>query len=128
MSLTRSARGLLNANWLRQRAGRLRTSHPALYARLNGMRKRVLSGGSGVEAYQANALSTFFERCPVRGRRVLEIESAAVAALISRALPPALAPGAVVLCDQELSLPGAAALALPEGVKPGRYHLYRLPA
>ena len=50
---------------------------------------------------------------------------AAVAALISRALPPALAPGAVVLCDQALSLPAAEPLALPEGVKPGRYHLYR---
>eukprot|EP00752_Nemacystus_decipiens_P016977 g15202.t1 len=49
--------------------------------------------------------------------------NAALAAEISRLLPPLLAPGAVLASDQPLDLPGAAALALPEGVKPGRYHL-----
>ena len=50
---------------------------------------------------------------------------AAVAALVSEHLSAALAPGAVVLCDQPLDLADAESLALPEGVKPGRYHLYR---
>ena len=52
---------------------------------------------------------------------------AEVAALLSRTLSPALAPGALVLCDQELTLEGAEPLALPEGVRPGRYYLYRRP-
>ena len=52
---------------------------------------------------------------------------AEVAALLSRTLAPALTPGAIVLCDQELSLKGAEPLVLPEGVRPGRYYLYRKP-
>lgn len=58
------------------------------------------------------------------GRAEIDAE---IAALISRTLLPALAPGAIVLCDQPLDLAGAEALPLPEGVKPGRYHLYRRP-
>jgi len=33
--------------------------------------------------------------------------------------------GGVVVSDQALTVPGWTALPLPEGVKPGRYHLYR---
>ena len=33
--------------------------------------------------------------------------------------------GAAVVCDQPLDAPGLAPLPLPEGVAPGRYHLYR---
>ncbi len=58
------------------------------------------------------------------GRAEIDAE---IAALISRLLPPALAPGAIVLCDQTLSLAEVEVLPLPEGVQPGRYHLYRRP-
>ncbi|GAB5470029.1 MAG: class I SAM-dependent methyltransferase [Rhodospirillales bacterium] len=51
--------------------------------------------------------------------------NARLAAFVSQALAPALAPGALVLSDQPLTLAGAEPLALPEGVAPGRYHLYR---
>ena len=56
------------------------------------------------------------------GRAEVDAE---VAALVSRWLPGLLAPGAVVACDQVLSLPDAETLALPASVKPGRYNLYR---
>ncbi len=48
-----------------------------------------------------------------------------LAAFVSEVLPPALAPGALVLSDQPLAMAGAVAAALPEAVPPGRYHLYR---
>ncbi|MBC6416225.1 MAG: hypothetical protein GDA47_00140 [Rhodospirillales bacterium] len=51
--------------------------------------------------------------------------NADLAAFVSQALPPSLAPGALVLSDQRLDLVGAEALALPNGVPEGRYHLYR---
>jgi hypothetical protein len=37
------------------------------------------------------------------------------------------APGGVVVCGHELDLPRFAALALPAGIRPGRYFLYRRP-
>jgi hypothetical protein len=49
----------------------------------------------------------------------------AMAALVSRLLPPALAPGALVVADLPLTLPGCAPLPLPEGAIDGRYFLYR---
>lgn len=52
--------------------------------------------------------------------------TAALAAALSPRLVPLLAAGAVVIADQALDLPGAAVLPLPDGVKPGRYHLYRV--
>ena len=48
-----------------------------------------------------------------------------LAARISPLLPPLLAPGAVVLTDQRMTLPAATALDLPDGVAPGRYHMVR---
>lgn len=54
-----------------------------------------------------------------------EAMNAEIAAFLSRTLPPALAPGALVLSDQRLTLPGTEPLPLPEGVKPGRYYLLR---
>jgi S-adenosyl-L-methionine methyltransferase len=50
---------------------------------------------------------------------------ARLAATVSAGLPPLMAPGGVIVSDQELSLPGAAALPLPQGVQPGRYFMYR---
>lgn len=52
--------------------------------------------------------------------------NARLAAFVSQALPPALAPGALVLSDQPLSLLGGAVAPLPAGVPAGRYHLYRM--
>lgn len=51
-----------------------------------------------------------------------------MAALISAALPAALAPGAVILSDEELSIAGTVALAPPEGMDRRRYFIYRRPA
>lgn len=74
-AITRAARGLLNANALRHLAAPLRAGNPALYARMNGVRKKVLSGRMGVEAYQANALGEFLELAEIPRARVLEIGS-----------------------------------------------------
>ena len=54
--------------------------------------------------------------------------TAALAAALSPLLGPLLAPGAVVVSDQPLCLPGAECLPLPDGVAPGRYQLYRVAA
>ena len=40
-------------------------------------------------------------------------------------LPDLLRPGGVVVSDQDLNHDTAVALALPEGVRPGRYFMYR---
>ena len=50
-----------------------------------------------------------------------------LAARISPLLPPLLAPGALVVTDQEMSLPAATPVDLPDGVAPGRYHMVRAP-
>lgn len=52
--------------------------------------------------------------------------TARTAALISQALPDLLAAGAVVASDQQLNIPGASGLCLPEGVAAGRYFMYRM--
>lgn len=52
---------------------------------------------------------------------------AATAALVSGALPPLLAPGAIIVSDQELKIEGAEVLPLPGEVQPGRYFMYRRP-
>lgn len=49
--------------------------------------------------------------------------NAALAAEIARLLPALLAPGAVIVSDQTLELPGTTPLDPPEGVQPGRYHM-----
>jgi hypothetical protein len=41
------------------------------------------------------------------------------------ALAPLMAPGAVIVCDQELRVPGWTGLDLPAGVAPGRYFIWR---
>jgi hypothetical protein len=48
-----------------------------------------------------------------------------MSAKLSRHLPPVLAPGAIVLSDLPLELPGTRALPLPAGARKGRYFLYR---
>jgi hypothetical protein len=54
-------------------------------------------------------------------------QDARTAAVISAGLPPLMAAGGVIVSDQELTLPTAAAVPLPDGVQPGRYFLYRWP-
>jgi hypothetical protein len=51
--------------------------------------------------------------------------NSAMSELVSRALPPSLAPGALVLSDLPLSIAGAEQLPLPKGAREGRYYLYR---
>ena len=51
--------------------------------------------------------------------------NAELARWLGAALPPLLAAGAVVACDQELDDPRLAPLPLPDGVAPGRYFLYQ---
>ena len=53
---------------------------------------------------------------------------ARTSALISNALPPLMAPGGIIVSDQELSIAGAELLPLPAGVQSGRYFMYRCPA
>ena len=54
-----------------------------------------------------------------------EAHNIAMAAKLSRRLPPVLAPGAIVLSDLPLELSGARPLPLPAGAGEGRYFLYR---
>ena len=55
--------------------------------------------------------------------------NAPIAAFIAATLPPLMAVGGVAVSDQDLAAAGilerATELALPEGVRPGRYHMYR---
>jgi hypothetical protein len=46
---------------------------------------------------------------------------------LERTLPPALAPGALVLSVEPLTLPGTERLAMPDGVPHDRYFMYRQP-
>ncbi len=48
-----------------------------------------------------------------------------LAGFLAACLPGLLRPGGVVIADQDVSLEGAVALPLPEGVGPGRYFIYR---
>ncbi len=49
----------------------------------------------------------------------------ALAAALTPLLLPLLQKGAVLVSDPTIENPGLAALPLPDGVRPGRYHLYR---
>lgn len=51
--------------------------------------------------------------------------NAAMARLVGAHLPPALAPGALIMSDLPLELKGARSLELPDGARPGRYYLYQ---
>lgn len=57
-----------------------------------------------------------------------EDRNAAIRMLVSRALPLALAPAALILSDLPLMLEGAMQLALPPGVRGDRYFIYRAAA
>jgi len=50
---------------------------------------------------------------------------ARLSAFVARQLPLLLASGGVVASDQDVVWPQAEVIALPEGVRPGRYYLFR---
>lgn len=54
-----------------------------------------------------------------------EAATAALARWLGPAIGPLLAPGAIILSDQKLEIPGAPKLPLPAGVPDGRYFVYR---
>jgi hypothetical protein len=54
--------------------------------------------------------------------------SRALAAVLAPLIAPLLRRGAVIVSEPPLDIPGWAALDLPDGVRPGRYHLYRVEA
>jgi len=56
---------------------------------------------------------------PERNRRI--------AAMIQPFLPRLLAPGGLAVTDQEMPFDGADPVTPPDGVAPGRIHLYRMP-
>lgn len=51
--------------------------------------------------------------------------NAGIAAFLSGYLSRFLRPGGLVMSDQPMALPAAESVALPNGVKPGRYFIYR---
>ncbi len=51
--------------------------------------------------------------------------NAGIAAFLGRALPALTVPGAVIVSDQDLGRAGWDPQALPEGVTPGRYFIFR---
>ncbi len=51
--------------------------------------------------------------------------NARLAAYIAGFLPVILKPGAYVVADQDVRFPAAEAMPLPEGVRPGRYFIFR---
>ncbi len=55
-----------------------------------------------------------------------EAATRALAGAIAPLLDPLLAPGAVVVSDQEMAVAGWTPLALPAEVEPGRYFMYRV--
>ena len=52
--------------------------------------------------------------------------NAAIAAFVGEALATLVRPGGVVVSDQAMRVSGWAALSLPPGVAPGRYHMWRV--
>lgn len=51
--------------------------------------------------------------------------NAELARFLAAHLPSLMCPGGLVVCDQELAPAGAEPLRLPDGVRPGRYFMYR---
>jgi hypothetical protein len=50
----------------------------------------------------------------------------ALAAELAPLIVPLLCPGAVLVSDPSIEAPELSVLQLPDGISPGRYHLYRL--
>jgi hypothetical protein len=56
----------------------------------------------------------------------IEAETAALAHFLGPVLVRAMAPGGIVLSDQELDLPGSVRLSPPPGIDPERYFISRV--
>jgi hypothetical protein len=56
----------------------------------------------------------------------VRVDNEALAAFIGPRLAPLMAPGGLVVSDQEFPMDGWTGLDLPEGVQPGRYHIYKV--
>lgn len=56
-----------------------------------------------------------------------EIHNAATRAWLAPLVPPAMAPGGVVLTSFTMDLPGYEKLPTPPGIRANRYHIYRAP-
>ena len=54
--------------------------------------------------------------------------NAEIAAFVAGQLPQLLRPGGIVIADQAMPFQGAEDVALPDGVKPGRYFMYKAAA
>ncbi|TQV79791.1 class I SAM-dependent methyltransferase [Denitrobaculum tricleocarpae] len=54
-----------------------------------------------------------------------QARNAEIGRYIAGFVPDLLCPGGIIISDQETAFSGAEALALPEGVRPGRYYMYR---
>ena len=50
----------------------------------------------------------------------------ATGAFLGRVLLPLMAPGGIMISDQDMALTGHEKLPLPEGIEPGRYYMYRV--
>ncbi len=53
------------------------------------------------------------------------VQNGRIAAFMANHLPGLLRPGGVVISDQDMAYEDAEVLPLPDGVKPGRYFMYR---
>ncbi len=53
-------------------------------------------------------------------------DNEALAAYIGPRLAPLMIPGGLIVSDQEYQVDGWVSLDLPDGVQPGRYHIYRV--
>lgn len=56
----------------------------------------------------------------------MKADNEALAAFIGPRLASLMAPGGLVVSDQEYHVDGWTSLDLPEGIQPGRYHIYRV--
>lgn len=54
-------------------------------------------------------------------------ESRRRARTLTKLLGPLLVPGAIAVSDQDMAVAGWPEVALPEGIAPGRYYVYRVP-
>jgi len=73
----------------------------------------------------AARLSDRIALCHIDIGRGVKAADEALAAAIAQAVAPFLAPGAVILGDQAVARADFTPLPLPDGIAPGRYHLYR---
>jgi SAM-dependent methyltransferase len=66
-------RSLLGSSYLRRVGASLRQNNPRAYGLLNQVRRKLIVGDTGLEAYQRNALGSFARCVPLRGAQIMEI-------------------------------------------------------